>query len=529
MKPAAPAQLKGVSHVRNVVANWSSFLVAAVAGLFLSPFVVGKLGTSAFGIWVLVGALTSSLNVLDMGVKSTVTRFIAREHARGNHDVSSRIASTARSLFIGTGVVAVAIASLLAAHMMDWFNIPADLAQESRIVMVLGGLTLAVVLSNGLFGGVLSGLQRLDVVGFSEVGVEVLRIVMVVAILSLGGGLVGLSVLMLCLALLRHALQHSFTRRLYPELRLRLLRPSATDVKEIASVSLYSTAIYTSVMLASKANMLILAALMPVSAVTFYAIGTTLPTYAGAINRPIAQTVHPRASRFDTLGDADGLRSMVLDTGRYSSLVMLPMILTFMTRGPTFIEIWMGPDFRAQSGTILQIVSVGLVFAGARHVMQAAFVGSGRHKSLVVPYALEALAIVGLSYVLISAQGLYGAALAVVIPGLLISVLAFPLLARQRLDIPPTSIWWQVWLRPLLAMAPFAVLSILVDRHFDADGYLSFFAEVLALLPVAAAGAYLVGLDGDERGQARAALSRRLRTLFPSAGRRRPLSGDHED
>ena len=499
MAPGGSSQLKGVSHIRNVAANWSAFFVAAAAGLFLSPFVVAKLGTAAFGIWVLVGALTSSLNILDMGVKSTVTRFIAREHARGNHEVSSRIASTARSIFVATGFVAIAMALVFAMNMMDWFNIPDGLARESRIVMVLGGLTLAIVLSSGLYGGVLSGLQRLDIVGFTEVGIELARVALVVIILMAGGGLIGLAVLILCLAIARHLLQHRFTSRLYPELKLRYVRPAVDDVKEIGSVSIYSTAIYTSVMLASKASLLVLAALMPVSAVTFFAIGTTLPTYAGAVSRPIAQTVHPRASRLDTLGDMAGIRKMVLDTGRYSSLVMLPIIVTFLVRGPTFVEIWMGPDFRQQSGMVLQIVSVGLVFGGARHVMQAAFVGAGRHKSLVLPYALETAAILVFSYFFVRSIGIYGAAWAIVIPGLSISILALPLLASRKLGLSLRATWWQIWIRPVLSMLPFALMSVVVERSLGADGYLDFFLQVFLTLPLALAGALVIGLDRTER------------------------------
>ncbi len=56
--------------LRSTVANWTAFAVAAVVGFMLSPFIVHRLGNSAYGTWALLGSLVGYLGLLDFGVRA---------------------------------------------------------------------------------------------------------------------------------------------------------------------------------------------------------------------------------------------------------------------------------------------------------------------------------------------------------------------------------------------------------------------------------------------------------------------------
>ena len=504
------APLNRISHVRNVLVSWGAFVISALAGLFLSPFVVKSLGTSGFGVWVIVTSLTGSLNFLDLGVRSAVIRFVAREHARGDHTAASRFVATARLLLLGAGALVLLASAGFAVGLEHWFTIPAPLVNEARLVLILSALTLALVLSNGVLAGTISGLQRLDVIGLTDAALELARIGLILAALSAGGGLLGLVTVGLVLALARTVVFRHYARRLYPELQPQLRRPTREDVVAILSVSAYSTLIYSAVGAVNQLSAIIIGAALPTAMVAYYSIGATLPIYAAALNRPIAQTVHPRASRLDALGDADGLRTMILDTARYSALVLLPLVLTFVLRGRTFIGVWMGDEFREPSGNVLAVLSLGIVLNGTRHVMQAAFFGSGRHKSLAPWYLGEAAITIALTAAVVVPFGIEGAAWAAVVPGAVVTLGVFPVLAQRGFGIGPARLVGHTLLRPLAAMLPFAFVLYVMDARVTASGYVSFFAQVAAALPVAILGAWTIGLRADERIAATAAIRRRL-------------------
>lgn len=497
-----------VSNLRNVFASWGSFSLAAVGGLFLSPFVVHTLGATAYGVWVIIGSLTGSLGLLDLGVRSAVTRFIARTHAIGAHEEAGRLASTARYLYSIAAANALIVTAVLAFGIAVWFRIPPELEDSARLVLIVTGISFAVVLTTGLYGGILAGVQRLDLIGFSNMGMEALRILLVLVVLYTGGGLIGLGLIGLLLTLMRYEYQRGAAARCYPELVLDRLKPMRADVKSILDVSVFSTLIYSMATVSAEINIYVIGVLMPVSMVTVYAIGGTLPIYAQALSMPIAQVVLPQASRLEATGNEDGMRMLLLDSGRLGALAVLPMVLAFTTRGATFIGIWMGETYRATSGPVLAILSVGAIFGVARHVMQTVFVGSGRHRHLVIWYVIEAVLVAVLSIAFVRRWGLVGAAWAAVIPMVAVSVLVFPAMLRRHFGLPVLRVWTALWIRPLIAMLPYAVLSWYSDREWPTTSYLGFFAQVLALMPVAIGGAMLVGLSSKERRDLTAAVRR---------------------
>ena len=77
------------SILRSTVANWAAFAVAAVVSFLLSPFIVHRLGNSAYGTWVLLGSFVGYLGLLDLGVRGAVTRFVANQYAAGDHAAAS--------------------------------------------------------------------------------------------------------------------------------------------------------------------------------------------------------------------------------------------------------------------------------------------------------------------------------------------------------------------------------------------------------------------------------------------------------
>lgn len=486
-------------HLRNVFANWGAFFLSAVAGLFISPFIVRSLGTESFGLWTIIGSLTGSLGIFDLGLRSATVRFISRDHARGDHMAASHKAGQIRSLFGIAAVLALITGGILVLRLEHAFNLPAELVRPGQIAMALTVVSFALSLENSVTGGIMMAMERLDLLGTADIAYGLIRIVLILVVLGKGGGLLGLASIGFVLTVTRYAVNQWLARRTYPELDLRHRMPRWKDTRSIFDVSIFSTVIYTSSTLAAQAGALIVGAMLPLSSAAQYGVGTTLPGYANSLNRPIAQSVHPRASRLDAEDDISGLRSVILNTGRLSALVLLPMVLAFLIRGSTFIEIWQGSEFRGPAGALLGILSIDIVFAGPRHVIQATFIGSGRHRVLGVWYVASALVRIAATAGLVYLMGLQGAGWAVVIPGILMALLVMPALCRKYYGMNRLNMIWQIWLRPILAMLPFAVALWAMEEWVPTRGYASFFSQIALTMPIALVSGALFGLTRKER------------------------------
>ena len=169
---------------RNAISNWAAFLYVAGVSFFLSPFIVKHLGATAYGVWSLLVALVGYLGLLDFGVRGAVTRYIAQHHAVGDAKSASGIASGALVLFGGAGVIAVGLASLLAYFSPVLFNVPPELADTAKTVLVIGGFTVASTLIGAVFGGVITGLERFDVSSGIEFLITTARTIGVIVVFA---------------------------------------------------------------------------------------------------------------------------------------------------------------------------------------------------------------------------------------------------------------------------------------------------------------------------------------------------------
>src|SRR5271170_2708111 len=189
--PAKPPQ-GDKRAVRNVLSNWGTYAFSFAVNFFLAPYIVRHLGQTGFGIWTLSSSLTGYLGLLDLGVRSAVTRFVSRHHAAADHEEASRIASSALFFFTTAGLLALSASFILALFVLPHFKIAPGYLMAARAVLILSGANVGLSLVNGVFGGIIVGLQRFDLANRVEILNVALRSLAVVLVLRAGGGIVSL-------------------------------------------------------------------------------------------------------------------------------------------------------------------------------------------------------------------------------------------------------------------------------------------------------------------------------------------------
>ena len=492
---------RGIGRARNVLSNWGSYVFGALVGFLLSPLIVHSLGDVSYGIWVLLGSLVGYLGLLDLGVRGAVTRFIAKFHTQSDHLQATRLASSALVVFSVAGMVAILIGLGLAVVIGQIFQIPAELLGAARMVVVLGGVNIAVSLVSGVFGGVVAGLQRFDYANAIEIAVGACRAVVIVVALKMGMGLVALAVIQLSMSTIRGLASLWLSRRLYPELKPSFGACRREQLETIFTFSISILLLQASGMLILYTDSVVIGAFLSPALITFFAIAANLIEYARAPVSGISHTVSPWASALEAGEEFDEVQRVLLVTARLSTLVVLPIVLTFIVRGETFVRLWMGPEYAKLSGEVLWILSLALTFAAAYQLVVATMMGLSKHRGLVPAFFIEALCNIGLSVAWLQHYGIVGVAWGTAVPRLLASVFFAPWYVKRVLGIPMRRFWTAVWVRPGLAMIPFALGSYVVERWWPAPNLVLYFLQVALILPLAAAGAWVFSMSAAERSR----------------------------
>ena len=496
------------SLIGNAFASWGAFLYVAAIGFFLSPIVVNSLGTTSYGVWSLLVTVVGYLGLLDFGVRGAVTRYIAHHHAAADHESSSLIATAAIVLFGAMGVLAILISCGLSWLAPVAFHIPAELLPEAQTVLVLGGFTIASTLLGAVFGGVVTGLERFDISAGVEILLTTVRSAAVLAALKLGYGLVALAWIHLAGAILYGLAMWLIVRRILPGLRFRFREKLAPHVRTILSFSAYLSALHMLGVVIYYTDALVIATMLPIGAVGIYVIAGNLTTYARQVSSALSKMFTPRISAMYSAG-SDQIVSTVLSASRAATLVILPIAITFLLRGKSFIGLWMGPEYGTPSGEVLQVLALVVWCGSARAVAGAAVIGVNMHRRLVPLAAFEALCNIALSLALARPLGVVGVAIGTLIPALIVSFLLVPRQMQQVIGVPARDYIVNAVVLPTVSALPFAAGTILLERYFPSTSVLMFFVQVAAALPLAFIGAYAVCLNAHERQALLAALSKR--------------------
>jgi O-antigen/teichoic acid export membrane protein len=471
-----------------VTMNWVALGTSMVVSLFLAPFVVHHLGNITYGVWVLVNSMIAYMALLDLGLRGSVTRFVAKGYAQGDHSASNRAVSAVLWIRIWIGLAGVAFCLVLVGVIAKGFRIPPELRTPAQSVVLVCGVTFAVSLIGGVFGGVLSALHRFDL----QSGVTILQTVLsamgIVWLLKMGHGIVALALWQLLVGLVCNTILIAICFRNYPQLQISFHRPDRETLSLIWEYSSYVFMINLAVQFVYYTDNLVVGAFLGAAAVTFYAIGGNIVEYLRNLISSLTATFTPLASSLEAQDKGQDLRRLLIHGTRAALFIALPVELALFFRGHTFIGLWMGPEYAAISGRILRILLVAHFFILANNTSGGIAYGLGKHRRVAYWAIAEGAANLGLSIFLVRRVGIDGVAWGSVIPSLVINALLWPLYAPKLVGLSVPQYLWQSWIRTGFAVVPYGAACYLTDRFWVATSLMQFFVQIASILPLLAVG-----------------------------------------
>ena len=474
-----------VRHIaRNVLYNWFGTIATMAVGLFLSPFIIHRLGNVAYGVWVLAIGVMAYLGLLDLGMQSAVLRFVSKGHTQNDHQGASEAISAALWVRLQISALILVLSAGLAAVFPLIFKVPAELAGDARKAILLTGVKMAITMSIGVVAGVLSALNRYDLQNYLSMVQTAVRVIGVVAVLRTGHGIVAIAVCELIAVLIYNALLVWVAHRLYPQLQILLNRPKRETLKRIWTYSSYAFLTTVAIQLIYQTDYIVVGKFVSVAAVTYYAIGYSLCSYTSQAINSMGATFVPAASTYEAAGDTNSLLMLYKNGTRATLAVSLPILITLMVRGRSFIGLWMGPQYSHSSGTVLIILCSTFLFVFANRTAQAIAFGVEKHKMGAIWAIGEGVVNLSLSIVLARRYGIYGVAIGTAIPSLLVNVVLWPGYISKLVGLSYSEVVWKVWAPVYLSSVPFAIATYAVNARFPAHNLIIFFLQTTAVLPV---------------------------------------------
>ena len=453
-----PEDLTGRERMaRNVLFSWGGYLLIAVTGFILPRQMDRHVGQTALGVWDLGWSLVSYFGLAQLGVGSSVNRYIAKARAAGDLAALRTAASSVVGLNLVAAVVVLALtgAAVWALPILFGERLGPDLG-TARTVMALLGASLAVQVAFDASTGIITGCHRWDLHNVINAVFHVATVAVMVAVLWAGGGLEGVAAANLAGVTATELARLWAAYRVCPGLRIGWKYADARQARRMLAFGVKSSITGVSRLLLFQTNSVIVASHLGPAMLALYARPMALMKVVETFANKFAFVLSPTASSLQASGRADELKELVLTSTRLGTALVAPIVLALAILGDPILRLWMGA--RYEQGGVLALLVAGMFLPVAQRTVATILIGLNRHGPLALANLVAALCGVGLSVlnVTVLGWGLGGAALAIALPMTLGTGVFIPIYACSRLEIPLPEYFRRTFAGPLACVLPCA-------------------------------------------------------------------------
>lgn len=454
-------------------------IVRLACALWITPRMVYHLGESGFGLWVLLTGIFSQFILLDLGLSTSLPRFLARARGRNDDPALSSAASTGAA---GFGIIA--LAALLVGSIV-WLTLPHFLPEEHRlhearsVVVALMTGSLAFWAARPLVVHLQSRLRR-DLMSAAAIVRVLICTPLAGWALHRGHGLSTVAWIHALGGVGELLLMALWDRSFFGLVRWRWV--AWKQGRELLGFSRWTYVMTTSERLRSGLDPFILASILGASASGVYALGQRLALMYYDVAYAFAGTQLLSAfSHLDGAGERGTLERGFVAASRFATLLAALGGGMLWAIGPAFLARWVPGQAAAATPVLMCLILPHVLYASQIPSMHL-LVSLARHRMLAWTYLGGMILNLVLSIVFARQFGIMGAAMGTAVEMTLVYTVAMPWLVVRGAGMTWSAVLWRGLWQPLLRGAlVLSVPLILVRRWLVVQDYWHVAAAVGAL------------------------------------------------
>ena len=437
---------------RNIVSNLLGGLWITALTLVITPLQVNLLGIEAYGLIGFIATLQIVFTMFDLGLSSTVTRQIASDRSPGHRD-SSDLLRTATTIYWGFAVIVgaslAALSGFIAGH---WFKTYALSSADVEHGLYAITLFLAARWPVALYSGVLSGLQRMDVLNIVKTATSSLRLIGGICVLLMWPDLT-LFLWWTAANAVVEVFAYIVVCRRTSALVSRHFGFSLSALKAVWGFSLSVSAISILALLISQFDRLMLSKMLSLNDLGYYTLAYNTASAISLVISAISSAMLPSFAAAHSQGVPGVLGRRYEQANRVLLFIIGLAVFPLVFFGDVVLTAWVGPAASAGASRSLALLAIGFWFSGALSNAYSLAVATGNPGLPLKLSALSALPYACGLYLLVLTHGIDGAALAWMLLNAAYIVILVPAVHRRLLSTTTRQ-----WL--LQAALPFAVLGV---------------------------------------------------------------------
>ena len=400
--------------IKNSLASAVTGASIALMSIAVPPVLARTLAPLEFSAWSLVLQIAGYVSVLDLGIQNAVGRYVAYYSARMNLVQARKFASTSFNTLCVAAVIGLGTLAVADIYLHALFpQIPHYLIGRARLTLGLVGVGIALGLPASVFRGMLTGIERYELVMFVAAPTGLLLSITLSSLALAGVGIVGLGIAFAIIKVLSYGSYWAISR-VYTGLRVRPGYFDKGTVKELWGYC-SSSMIWTLGMLMISGLDVAIVARVEFSRVAAYAACVAPITIIAGAQTTIFKPLLQVGSRYFAAGEMDKVRELMHRATRICVVSVLLTVLPIILLSHQILAHWLGNSYANQADLILQLLLTGQAIRLVATPYATLLLATNNHRITRVPVLSEAIANTGSAVLLGIKYGATGVACGVIV------------------------------------------------------------------------------------------------------------------
>ena len=326
------------------IISYISIFVGIATSLFYLPWMVSVVGKSDYALYTLASSLIS-LFLIDFGLSSSVSRFIAKYRAEGNTEkIDNFVSMIFKLYFLMDLLITVTLVFVYIFLDRIYVGLTSSELTSFRILFIIVAVNSIVSFPAMPFNGILGAYEKFVQLKLCELFNKILSVVLIICVLLLGKGVTSVVLMQVLSNLITIILKVVIVfRKINIHIDVHFFDKEI--IKEAFSFSIWITVISIAQRCIFNLAPTILGIVSTSQEIAVFSPANALEgyffTFAAAVNGLFLPTI----SRYIAQREEKRIIELMIKVGRYQLVVMGLILVGFLCAGKDFMCAWMGESF----------------------------------------------------------------------------------------------------------------------------------------------------------------------------------------
>ncbi len=495
-----------MSRKTGVLFSYVLMAVQILSTMLFTPFLIRTLGQAEYGVYSLMLSITSYFVLFDLGVGTSVIRYMSKYASEGNMREGRKFLGVTTVYYLGIAFCALIVGMVVKALIPQFF---ATGLNESEIALAqkLFSITIlssAITLATSAFSNAIIGFEKFAVSKGVAIVMTLLKMVLSVIALYMGFDSVGMVVVNLIITVMTAAVYVG-----YVIFKLKIIPVfkgiSFSFIKEIVSYSSFVLLQLIASSIITMSPQILLGAFASDSAaiIGVFSIGIQIIQYFKTVGTHFTSVLMPGLVRFSGQSNANELyEKELIRINRIIFMVLSLVLVVFAIFGKDFVCLWAGQE-NVKAYYVALLLMIPLLFSYSEGAGYQLLQALAKHKLPAVVQLLTALISVPVTILLISWKALEGATLGCFITFTVCEAVVMNIMYKKQLGVRLTALFKGMFKGTVPSLAVCAVFGVIL-KFFGifGDGWIGFFINCLLTVAVYTVSMLVFGMNKDEKQMA---------------------------